>query len=66
MAGRLTLDQLVEVRILCPQLLNTVAKRYFCFYGPIRQVNETEAEATAFIVCEHFGIETNAPNYLAH
>jgi antirestriction protein ArdC len=27
---------------------------------------ETEAEATAFIVCEHFGIETNAPNYLAH
>jgi antirestriction protein ArdC len=27
---------------------------------------ETEAEATAFIVCQHFGIETNAPNYLAH
>ncbi len=27
---------------------------------------ETEAEATAFIVCEHVGIEANAPNYLAH
>ncbi len=27
---------------------------------------ETEAEATAFVVCQHFGLETNAPNYLAH
>ena len=35
-------------------------------YDMTSQQKETEAEATAFIVCEHFGIETNAPNYLAH
>jgi antirestriction protein ArdC len=27
---------------------------------------ETEAEAISYVVCSHFGIETNAPNYLAH
>ena len=30
------------------------------------QRKEIEGEATAFIVCENFEIETNAPNYLAH
>ena len=30
-----------------------------------RDQRETEAEAVSFIVCSHFGIETEAPNYLA-
>jgi len=35
-------------------------------YDMTSDQKETEAEATSFIVCQHFGIETNAPNYLAH
>ncbi|MEE8391464.1 MAG: ArdC-like ssDNA-binding domain-containing protein [Anaerolineae bacterium] len=30
-----------------------------------KAVKETEAEATAYAVCAHFGYETNAPNYIA-
>jgi hypothetical protein len=30
-----------------------------------RRLNELEAEACAYVVCQHFGYETQAPNYLA-
>ncbi len=30
-----------------------------------RRTNELEAEACAYVVCQHFGYETQAPNYLA-
>lgn len=30
-----------------------------------RQTNELEAEATAYVVCKHFGYDINSPNYLA-
>jgi hypothetical protein len=30
-----------------------------------RQINELEAEATAYVVCKHFGYDINSPNYLA-
>ncbi|MCP4590085.1 MAG: ImmA/IrrE family metallo-endopeptidase, partial [bacterium] len=30
-----------------------------------KAIKETEAEATAYAVCAHFGYETNAPNYIA-
>lgn len=32
---------------------------------PDRATRELEAEATAYVICQHFGLETNAPNYLA-
>lgn len=30
-----------------------------------KKVKELEAEATAYTVCRHFGLETKSPSYLA-
>ena len=59
------LDEAGKVSVMIHELAHELLHR-----GPdrneiSRDQRETEAEAVSFIVCSHFGIETEAPNYLA-
>ena len=59
------LDEAGKVSVITHELAHELLHRDPESTGLTREQKETEAEAVAFVVCSHFGIETASANYLA-
>lgn len=67
--GRIEIDDRLEPAGKASVILHELAHEFLHQHedcsSSSRQQRELEAEATAFVVCTHFGIHTAAPEYLA-
>ncbi|NPV53777.1 MAG: ImmA/IrrE family metallo-endopeptidase [Firmicutes bacterium] len=59
------LDEAGKVSVITHELAHELLHRNPENGGLSREQKEIEAEAVAFVVCSHFGIETASANYLA-
>ena len=59
------LDEAGKVSVITHELAHELLHRDPEGAGLTREQKEIEAEAVAFVVCSHFGIETASANYLA-
>lgn len=59
------LDEAGKVSVITHELAHELLHRDPESAGLTREQKEIEAEAVAFVVCSHFGIETASANYLA-